>query len=503
MKKLLGILVLGLLWCNTSIGIEYNPKNFPGEVFELRGCSVGTIRENYSIDLNLGIIELTSTTTDDPTTESNKFHNYSIKLEIDQITNNIISVRRLSMSQLWKHMEQKKKDRIYLENVYVDKTLHIGVKNKGDNGYSISRAINRYEAPYHESRKVRKRIKKSFGKESGNIGNRYATCETKLIKKGNKKIAYEKEIAEKEKKDAEKKRIAEEKAKAKEYEKLEAKHRKKCKGFDKETPEYKNCIYDTENKEIAKAKTEEERIAQENKLTEIDPDLIPIATGSGFFVSRDGHIITNEHVAGICELLAIKVGGKKHYLNVITTDQVNDLGLLQGNYKNPKYLEIDIEGPNLGEEIVTMGYPLGSFTGAGVKITKGIVSSLSGPGNNYSEFQIDAAIGPGSSGGPVINKSAQVVGVAYGGINKMKAIKEQEHIPENINFAISSQTLTNFLKANKVNYTKAYRDKKLDTEVIAQIGDAATVHLYCLNTEEFYTALKKAESHTDILLDLK
>ena len=201
--------------------------------------------------------------------------------------------------------------------------------------------------------------------------------------------------------------------------------------------------------------------------------------------------------------MAIKVGGKKHYLNVITTDQVNDLGLLQGNYKNPKYLEIDIEGPNLGEEIVTMGYPLGAFTGAGVKITKGIVSSLSGPGNNYSEFQIDAAIGPGSSGGPVINKSAQVVGVAYGGINKMKAIKEQEHIPENINFAISSQTLTNFLKANKVNYTKAYRDKKLDTEVIAQIGDAATVHLYCLNTEEFYTALKKAESHTDILLDLK
>ena len=336
-----------------------------------------------------------------------------------------------------------------------------------------------------------------------------------------KRIAEEKKRIAEEKKKAEEKRIAEEKAREAEYERLEAKYRKKCKkayfnpkGFEKGTPEYKSCILDLEKQEIAKAeekkriaeekkKAEEERIAQENKLNEIDPDLIPIATGSGFFVSRDGHIITNEHVAGICELLAIKVGGRKHYLNVITTDQVNDLGLLQGNYKNPKYLEIDIEGPNLGEEIVTMGYPLGSFTGAGVKITKGIVSSLSGPGNNYSEFQIDAAIGPGSSGGPVINKSAQVVGVAYGGINKMKAIKEQEHIPENINFAISSQTLTTFLKANKVNYTKAYRDKKLDTEVIAQIGDAATVHLYCLNTEEFYTALKKAESHTDILLDLK
>ena len=59
------------------------------------------------------------------------------------------------------------------------------------------------------------------------------------------------------------------------------------------------------------------------------------------------------------------------------------------------------------------------------------------------------------------------------------------------------------MKANKVRYTKAYRDKKLETEKVAQIGDAATVKLYCLNTEAFYIALKKAESHTDVLLDLK
>ena len=333
--------------------------------------------------------------------------------------------------------------------------------------------------------------------------------------------AYEKQRKAKEKKKAEEKRIAEEKAKIaeekakkEEYERLEAKHGNKCKDFKKETPEYKNCILDTEKQEIAKAeaekriaeekkKAEEEKIAREKKLTEIDPDLIPIATGSGFFISSDGHVITNEHVAGICEIMQIKVDGKKHHLNVVVTDQVNDLGLLKGFYKHPKYLEIDIEGPELGEEIVAMGYPLGSFTGAGVKITRGIVSSLSGPGNNYSEFQIDAAIGPGSSGGPIINKSGQVVGIAYGGINKMKAIKEQEHIPENVNFAISSQILTNFLKANKVQHTKVTGGEEYNTQTIAQIGDAATVQLYCLNTEEFYLALKKAETHTDVLLDLQ
>ncbi len=327
--------------------------------------------------------------------------------------------------------------------------------------------------------------------------------EQKRIAEEKKRKEEEEKRKAEEKKIAEEKRIAEEKAKEEEYERLEAKYRKKCKGFEIGTPEYKNCIL----QEIAKVEEEkriaEEKIAQENKLTEIDPDLIPIATGSGFFVSRDGYVVTNEHVAGICELMEIKIGGKKHNLNVVTVDRVNDLGLVKGNYKHPKYLEIDIEGAELGEEIVAMGYPLGKYTGAGVKITKGVVSSLTGPGNNFSEFQIDAAIGPGSSGGPIINRSGQVVGVAYGGINKLKAIKEQKHIPENVNFAISSQTLTNFLKANKVRYTKAYRDKKLETEKVAQIGDAATVKLYCLNTEAFYIALKKAESHTDVLLDLK
>ena len=54
-----------------------------------------------------------------------------------------------------------------------------------------------------------------------------------------------------------------------------------------------------------------------------------------------------------------------------------------------------------------------------VKLTRGIVSSLSGPGNNYSEIQIDAAIQPGNSGGPVLNMEGQVVGVASSGLNKL------------------------------------------------------------------------------------
>ena len=304
------------------------------------------------------------------------------------------------------------------------------------------------------------------------------------------------EIWEEEKKAAEEKRIAEEKAKAEEYERLEAKHENSCKDFSKETSQYKTCIYDAE-------KEEQKKIALEKKLNEIDPNLIPIGSGSGFFVSRDGYVVTNAHVSSICELIEIKIAGTKHYLNVVENDLVNDLGLLKGNYIHPNILELDIEGPNLGEDILAVGYPLGGFTGEGVKITRGVVSSLSGPGNNFSEFQHDAATAPGSSGGPILNKSGQIVGVVYAGIDKIKVLIETDQIPEGMNFAISSQILTNFLKGNKVEYVKSSMNNKLETEEVAKIGDSATVKLVCLNTKEFYEKIKKSKTHKDIIFDLK
>ena len=82
-------------------------------------------------------------------------------------------------------------------------------------------------------------------------------------------------------------------------------------------------------------------------------------------------------------------------------------------------------------------------------------------------------------------------------------LAETDHIPEGMNYAVSSQILTNFLKANKVKYFKASSDNKLETEAIAEIGDAATVKLFCLNTKEFHAKLLKAKSHTNVLLDLQ
>ena len=268
---------------------------------------------------------------------------------------------------------------------------------------------------------------------------------------------------------------------------------------------------ETENKK----KEEEKRIAQAKKKKEEDAreaqakkkkeeqeksKLYVIGSGTGFFVSSEGHIVSNDHVVGICRSVAAKIDGEIINFNVINTDKVNDLGLIKGDYKPKKFLSIKTDGAEFGEDIVAFGYPLSDALSTSVKLTRGIVSSLSGPGNNYSEIQIDAAIQPGNSGGPVLNMEGQVVGVASSGLNKLYMLESSEYIPENVNFAVAAPTLSNFLKANGV-FISNTSMKISNTKELAKIGRPATLQLFCMNTKAAYQKLKNKKKHNDVLLE--
>ena len=253
-----------------------------------------------------------------------------------------------------------------------------------------------------------------------------------------------------------------------------------------------------EKRKIAEAKKKQEE--EEKQRKETNAELYIIGSGTGFFVSAEGHIVSNDHVVGICRKVASKIDGVIEYFNIIKTDEVNDLGIIKGEYKNPTYLSIKSDGAEYGEDVVAFGYPLADALSTSVKLTRGIVSSLSGPGNNYSEIQIDAAIQPGNSGGPVLNMEGQVVGVASSGLNKLYMLEQTEYIPENVNFAVAAPTLTNFLKANgvKVNTEKF---KVNNTKELARIGRPATLQLFCMNTKAVFEELKQKKKHSDVLFE--
>lgn len=268
-------------------------------------------------------------------------------------------------------------------------------------------------------------------------------------------------------------------------------------------PKKTNEDLETERKKLEeeKRRIEEEKkriAAAKKKKEEEEQKLYVIGSGSGFFVSNRAHVVTNDHVVGICKKVAIIRDGKKEFLNIIATDRVNDLGLIKGNFTSKQFLSIKKDGPEMGEDIVAFGYPLTDDLSDSVKLTKGIVSSLSGPENNYSQIQIDAAIQPGNSGGPVLDMNGNVVGVASAGLSKLYMLEKNQYIPENVNFAVASPTLANFLKANNVNLVQKNFNIS-NTKELAKIGMPATMQLFCLNTKKAYEELQKKKEYSDVI----
>jgi serine protease Do len=138
------------------------------------------------------------------------------------------------------------------------------------------------------------------------------------------------------------------------------------------------------------------------------------ALGSGFIVSRDGYILTNNHVVGNASLVLVVVGDDDPVrAEVVGTDPPTDLAVIR--IKNRNDLPVlpfgDSDNLQVGDWVIAIGQPFGlSHT-----VTSGIVSAL-GRSNmdltTYEDFiQTDAAINPGNSGGPLVNLDGQVVGV--------------------------------------------------------------------------------------------
>ena len=92
------------------------------------------------------------------------------------------------------------------------------------------------------------------------------------------------------------------------------------------------------------------------------------------------------------------------------------------------------EDVDLGEDVLVAGYPYGEIFSDSIKVTKGIVSANKGLGDDSGQFQIDAAVQPGNSGGPIYDENGNIVGVVVAQLNKMKFAKQSGSIPRERQF---------------------------------------------------------------------
>ena len=161
---------------------------------------------------------------------------------------------------------------------------------------------------------------------------------------------------------------------------------------------------------------------------------------------------------------------------MIARDKVNDLALLKSSFKNFKTIPISASNPKLLQDIYAAGFPFGSSVSSSVKVTKGIVSSLSGVADNFSNVQIDAALQPGNSGGPIVDDYGNAVAVAVAKLDLEKIIEAYGVVPENTNFGIKATVVRNLLEANNIQVSKPNTTKLSGSELGQRITQG-TVHL--------------------------
>jgi len=154
----------------------------------------------------------------------------------------------------------------------------------------------------------------------------------------------------------------------------------------------------------------------------------PVGSGSGFVITQNGYIITNHHVIKNSSRIKVKAGGELLDAKVVSSDRLNDIALLKVDANLTPVIFASATSAKLGDTVFTVGFPMPSIQGTDPKVTKGVISSLKGIKDDVTSYQIDAAVQPGNSGGPLANERGRVIGVIVARLNNRLA--------QNVNYAI-------------------------------------------------------------------
>jgi len=213
-----------------------------------------------------------------------------------------------------------------------------------------------------------------------------------------------------------------------------------------------------------------ENIASKPKSSN-DNKIVAASSGTGFFISKSGYIITNQHVVDNCSSVKVNFDGKEYNTQIISTDKMNDLAIIKADMSPVKVFSVETEDASLLEDVIIAGYPLGKKVSASIKTSKGSVTALAGYGDNFSEFQTDAAMNKGNSGGPIINQKGNIVGVAVAAYGKKQGV-------ESFNFGIKASTLKTFVTSNGLEFLPSNK-KELSNKDLGNLITDATVYLEC------------------------
>ena len=216
------------------------------------------------------------------------------------------------------------------------------------------------------------------------------------------------------------------------------------------------------------------------------------ASGTGFFITEDGYILTNHHV--ISDASSVKVtlyNGETYDAKVIGSDEDYDIAVLKIDVTGATPVVLgDSSKVAIGESVAAVGNPLGELT---FSMSEGIVScvnrAINVDGTPFNMIQVDCSINPGNSGGPLFNSYGEVIGIV-----SAKYSSYSNTTVEGIGFAIPINDVVSLVKDIMTN---GYVTNKAYMGITPQTMTAQMAQQYRYDVTEDLVAAKKSYSAGD------
>jgi S1-C subfamily serine protease len=203
------------------------------------------------------------------------------------------------------------------------------------------------------------------------------------------------------------------------------------------------------------------------------------ATGTGFFITEDGYLVTNDHVIRDAKTIRVRTRSETLDAQLVKASHLFDLAVLRvkGSFRA---LPLDFSREvHLGDAVFTIGFPNVDIQGSAPKYTDGKISSLSGAEDDPSQYQISVPVQPGNSGGGLVSESGCVIGVVRSKLNDLTSLVASGSVPQNVNYAVKVKYLRDLLETipGVIEKTKQTSARPKTGDRIKEVEDATVIVL--------------------------
>ncbi|UZP67912.1 serine protease [Desulfovibrio mangrovi] len=199
-----------------------------------------------------------------------------------------------------------------------------------------------------------------------------------------------------------------------------------------------------------------------------------LATGTSWLISKK-YLVTCNHVVDTGDTYFVRVGDDYKEVRVVARDHDLDLAalkLVEGTIDDPALPLRKSEVLENGSEVYALGYPEAGLLGVTTKITDGIISAQTGFKGRAQDYQISVPLQHGNSGGPVLDESGNVVGVASSIL--------RPDIADNVSFMVKYQFLKMFLQSHNVEFTESDSNETMKAKEIFRKYGSSVYFLWVL-----------------------